>query len=328
MMRYLLMSAALSCGLAMTLSLAKREQQRKQPVEVGEVGWGRDLDVALAASKASQKPVLVLFQEVPGCAGCQEFGSDVLSHPLVVEAIEDEFEPVLVHNNKSGGKDEELLERFKEPAWNYQVIRFLDSGGEDLIERKDRIWALGAVAGRMVEALEAGGRKVPSYLQGLTSQAETATAAFAMHCFWTGEYELGKIDGVISTEAGWLEGKEVTLVCYQPSKIDLPALVRRAAAVNCARKVFVDSVTERRRLDGLEGLELEVGEIGKGYRVAKPSDQSKQIQGLALEEIPGLTELQRTKLNSLLRGERAQALRWLSPRQLAVFEMELGSKSR
>ena len=69
-----------------------------QPVEVGVVRWQRDFDAALAKSRTSQKPVLVLFQEVPGCAGCQTFGKTVLSNPLLVEAIETEFVPVVVYN--------------------------------------------------------------------------------------------------------------------------------------------------------------------------------------------------------------------------------------
>jgi len=36
------------------------------PVEVGEVDWGRDYEAALAKAKESGKPVLILFQEVPG----------------------------------------------------------------------------------------------------------------------------------------------------------------------------------------------------------------------------------------------------------------------
>ena len=38
----------------------------KNPIEVGDVRWGRDLDAALMNSASSGKPVLVLFQEVPG----------------------------------------------------------------------------------------------------------------------------------------------------------------------------------------------------------------------------------------------------------------------
>ena len=36
------------------------------PVEVGKVEWGRDLEEALAESQKSKKPVFALFQEVPG----------------------------------------------------------------------------------------------------------------------------------------------------------------------------------------------------------------------------------------------------------------------
>jgi hypothetical protein len=103
---------------------------------------------------------------VPGCSGTQQFGKDVLSHPRIVEAIENEFIPILIYNNR-GGRDAEILAQFNEPTWNYQVIRFLDSSGNDIIPRKDRIWTLGAVASRLSEALRAAGRNVPLYLQDL-----------------------------------------------------------------------------------------------------------------------------------------------------------------
>jgi len=83
----------------------------------------------------------------------------------------------------------------------------------------------------MIEALAASGREVPPYLEGLAPQEEIATAAFAMPCFWTGEYELEKIDLVVSTEAGWQEGHEVTLVRFLPATVDLPTLAKLAAAV-------------------------------------------------------------------------------------------------
>jgi len=51
--------------------------------------------------------------------------------------------------------DEKLLKHFSEPAWNYQVIRFLDAEVRDIIPRKGRIWALDGVASRMKEALTA-----------------------------------------------------------------------------------------------------------------------------------------------------------------------------
>ena len=41
-------------------------------------------------------PVFAFFQEVPGCAGCQKFGAEVMSDPVIVAAIEAEFLPVLM----------------------------------------------------------------------------------------------------------------------------------------------------------------------------------------------------------------------------------------
>ncbi len=41
-------------------------QPATPPVEVGSVQWGRDFDAALKMSALSGKPVLILFQEVPG----------------------------------------------------------------------------------------------------------------------------------------------------------------------------------------------------------------------------------------------------------------------
>jgi hypothetical protein len=137
------------------------------PIEVGNVWWQRDFDAALENSARTGKPLLVLFQEVPGCTGVKQFGREVLTNPLIVEAMENEFIPVLVYNNRKGGMDEELLKRYQEPAWNFQVIRFLNAAGYDVIPRKDRVWTTSGVASRMIEALAAANRPVPKYLKDL-----------------------------------------------------------------------------------------------------------------------------------------------------------------
>lgn len=74
---------------------------------------------------------------------------------------------MLVYNNRSSGMDRELLQRYHEPAWNFQVIRFLDANGRDIIPRKDRVWTTRGVAQRMVKALEALKRPVPDYIEDL-----------------------------------------------------------------------------------------------------------------------------------------------------------------
>jgi len=155
--------------LVALLMLTPGVAAKDNPIEVGSVNWGRDLDQAQKLSGETGRPVFVLFQEVPGCSGCQDFGRTVLSNPQIVEAVESEFYPVLVYNNR-GGKDRQLLKRFGEPAWNFQVVRFLDSKGQDIIPRKDRVWTVKDLVARMIETLQATNRPVPKYLQRLAEE--------------------------------------------------------------------------------------------------------------------------------------------------------------
>ena len=283
-----------------------------QPVETGTVAWGRDLEAALAASGKSGKPVFALFQEVPGCAGCQQFGREVLSHPLVREAIESGFTPLLIHNNKPGA-DAAALQRFGEPASNFQVVRFLNAKGADLLPRRDRVWDTGPLAARMCAALAAATRPVPAWLSLLAAEhsAGLKQAAFTMQCFWTGEMELGKIPGVITTEAGFLGGAEITLVRYDPQTITLAALIAAAEKVHCAKAVHVPAED----LAAARDARLTVGTLA-GYRAAPAGDQQKQLSGTAAAALH-LTGAQATKVNAFLRTDPARALTFLTPSQQA-----------
>jgi hypothetical protein len=46
--------------------LALAPQAAPVPVELGRVAWQRDHEAAFAAARATAKPVLLFFQEVPG----------------------------------------------------------------------------------------------------------------------------------------------------------------------------------------------------------------------------------------------------------------------
>lgn len=291
------------------------KQEIVSAVETGDVEWGRDYAGALEQSKNTGKPLLILFQEVPGCLGCRNFGQNVLTHPLLVEAIEDEFIPVLVVNNQMTGMDGRLLRQYDEPSWNFQVIRFIDASEKDVIPRRDRVWKIGGVASRMIDALEAVGRPAPRYLQAVALEHDAEnlqTAAFAMACFWTGEYKLGKIEGVVRTEAGWFEGREVTLVTYHTDKIDLASLIEHAQKEKCAQSVYVD----KKSADIPNSFPVKQFDMEQ-YRTASDNDQKKQIQRwLKSHRDVHLTPMQMTKVNSLMPQNKNEALSWLSPRQL------------
>lgn len=312
---HIAMKRLLICLAMMITPLACSASNVEQPEEAGRVNWGRDLDTALASSKQTGKPVFALFQEIPGCAGCKQFGRDVLSNPVLVEAIETEFTPLLIHNNKPG-KDAEVSKRFGEPAWNYQVVRFLDSEAKDIIPRRDQVWDTGGIVERMIATLMKAKRPVPAYLSLLAAEhsPRLKQAVFSMYCFWTGEMALGQIDGVISTEAGFMGGREVTLVRYDPSVISLPRLIAAAEKVECANAVHVPAAD----LEQAKASRLNVGAIS-GYRAAPASDQKKQVQGTAAQKLT-LSTAQATKVNAWLRVDSTKALLYLTPSQTRLLQ--------
>ena len=110
------------------------------------------------------------------------FGEGPLAFPLLVEAAETLFVPVAIRNNVTG-YEQEIRERYEEPAWNNPVVRFVDGAGADLIVRKDRVWSTGGVVGRATRALAAAQRPVPAWFDTVAQElasGEVETAAFAM----------------------------------------------------------------------------------------------------------------------------------------------------
>jgi len=101
---------------------------------------------------------------------------------LLVEALETEFVPVLVYNNRSG-RDAELLARYEEPAWNNPVLRFFGAEHQELLERRDGVYRPREIADRMIGALEAAREKVPPYLRLVREELAESSyerAVFAM----------------------------------------------------------------------------------------------------------------------------------------------------
>jgi hypothetical protein len=110
------------------------------------------------------------------------FGEGPLRFPLLVEAAETLFHPVVVRNNVDGYEGD-VRARFEEPSWNNPVVRFLDKRAKDVIPRKDGVWTTGGLLARMSAALTAAEREVPVWLRTVaaeTASGEVQTALFAM----------------------------------------------------------------------------------------------------------------------------------------------------
>jgi hypothetical protein len=213
-----------------------------QHPELGTVTWHRNLEYALDLAGRQNRPVFILFQEVPGCSTCDNYGRSVLSHPLIVEAIETLFVPLAVFNNR-GGEDAEVLRMFGEPAWNNPVVRITDHRRRELINRLSGDYSIAGTAGAMIEALEQIGRPVPKYLKIVYRENESFIApervVLATGCFWSGELGLGEINGVVATTAGFMRGREVVDVRFDESVVPLSELLRQAKRRRNARTVYV-----------------------------------------------------------------------------------------
>lgn len=240
-----------------------------------------------------------------------------MSHPLIVEAIESEFHPVLVYNNRD--EDAHLLKRFDEPAWNNPVIRYLNADGEDVIPRKDRVWTTEETAERMIKALTASGRTVPEYLTwvGRAARAEShQTAEFAMHCYWEGEAKLGSIPGVLATRSGWREDLEVVRLEFDPNAVEYSQLLEVAQSFDCASKVFAHDDAQYSAARDKVGPDAM--RVNDAMRDAKDSDQLYYLRQSVLRHLP-LAPYQATKVNAAL-GLNQSVERWLSPRQQSLLK--------
>lgn len=289
------------------------EASAKPPIELGRASWQRDLPSALNQSKESDKSVFLLFQEVPGCATCSVYGRQILSHPLIVEVIEDLFIPVLIYNNRPG-IDSKILKTYNEPAWNNPVVRYLDADGMDIIPRRTSVWTVDGTVRQMAQALKVKGRNVPVYLERLkydNSEVKTEKSTFGMHCFWTGEIRLGHLEGVLNTRAGWVGANEVVEVSYDPEVISFEMLAREARAMNCAITIYTHTNAQNKIVQEIAGQQSKV--LDNLARNARPSDQKYALKQTLYRYLP-LTPYQLTKVNGAL-GASKSPKRWLSPRQ-------------
>jgi len=299
--------------MALLICTASLLFAHNNPEELGKVNWLRDYDAALAQAKASERPVLILFQEVPGCGTCVHYGNVVLSHPLIVEAMEDLFVPLAIYNN-APGKDAAVLNKYREPAWNNPVVRIVNAQGDNLVDRVSRNYAPHGVVDAMVTALERTALPVPAYLslfqQELQAQSRsTKTAAFSMYCFWTGEKTYGQMNGVVSTEPGFMKGREVVLVEYDPEVTQYQSLLEQGKEAQCAGQAFCRNAEQTQAAEAVLG-KSRVTSSGSFRADGEP----KYYMSKTDYRFVPMTAIQATKVNARI-GQRLSPDDLLSPRQ-------------
>lgn len=280
--------------------------------------WIRNFDEATTKAKKLNKPLLVLFQEVPGCSTSSGYGKNVLSHPLIVEAIETLFVPAAIYNNNKG-EDERVLKSFGEPSWNNPVVRIMTPERQELVSRLSGDYTKAGLVGAMITALESNNNTVPPYLSLLAQELNVKSgsrerAVFAMHCFWIGEGKLANIKGVISTKPGFMGGYEVVELEFNPKIISFEDLVKKGKSNNVASHIFTVNSGQSAVAKDIVGE----GSVSPRSSFRADSRPKYYLSGTLYSYVP-MTNLQIARVNASL-GSLRSPDSFLSPRQLELYK--------
>jgi hypothetical protein len=300
--------------LSFILILASNGLFGQNPQELGKVKWLRNWDEAVTQSQKQVKPIFILFQEVPGCHTCTTFGDEVMSHPLIVELIESYFIPLAIYNNIDG-HDRDILKKFNEATWNNPQVRIVNNSAKDIIPANKNIYTKSGILGKIYKALIAQNIVVPKYMQLLENEfaieeGNIETTYFSMYCFWTGEKEIANIEGVLATDAGFMNGEEVVKIKFNKELTSVDQMFKKAREVKCGDTVF--AAKENAKAD----------EKGS-YRQDKESKY--YLYKSDFKYVP-MTAYQAMKVNALL-GNGISPDYLLSPRQLAIYKNTKGLTS-
>jgi len=288
----------------------------EQDEELGFVNWSRSYSEAIAKAKKENKAIFIQFQEVPGCMTCKNYGNNLLTHPHIVETIETYFVPLAIHNNKRG-EDSEILRKFNEPSWNNPVARIIDPNSEkDIVKRLNGKYDMESLIATISNGILASNKLIPPYLDLLQqeySARDLRETHLSMYCFWSGEKNLGSLDGVVATKAGFMNGAEVVKVKYDVNRLKEKELLSYAANKRCADGVFSD---DQRELKAAKKLKIRTNNKGK----FRPDKQPKYYTYNTKYKYLPMTDLQALKVNTAL-SKKQNPDEFLSPRQLEMLEL-------
>ncbi|MCB0669212.1 MAG: thioredoxin family protein [Saprospiraceae bacterium] len=303
--------------LIMALCTASLVAANPNPEELGKVSWHRNLTEAQQIAKEKNKPILILFQEIPGCLTCRTYGREVLSHPLIVETIETYFVPLAIYNNRRGN-DAEVLSYYNEPSWNNPVVRLVNADKSDVQPRLNGNYTPSGLVKYLIAGMKKKGYSIPEYLPILYTELAAnekgiEKTTLSMYCFWTGEKELGKIEGVVQTEAGFMDHHEVVNVYYDPSIVSLEEILDEGKRTSCADQAYVNQENERKKA----GKTLGTSNV-KNASTFRPDKEPKYYLSKTGYRLVPMSPTQAVKINVLI-GQGKSPFHLLSPRQQMMY---------
>lgn len=312
---------------------------RKYPhEELGAIGYQfTSLPEAKCEAIRQDKPLLLFEIEIPGN---QAAGSDIFSHPLIVEAVESLF--VSVRENPLTKRNSQRNENLRKVPRT--CVRVLDSSGVDVVSGIcDERLSLSGMISLMVAGLNSLRKTIPTYLLLLAAEEEgrlrytssgstqrvDRQAIVGMANVATGEIEFADLEGIIATRAGYVGRQRVVQATYDSTKLSYCNLVRFALQRKIADIIFYQTNDEK------VGARMEISRVGGNSELVHHTgtiqpclDPKHALRKTLLRYVP-LTDLQATKANRLVaRGVFNEATHILSPRQGMILMMSMQSGLR
>lgn len=302
---------------------------------------GNSFEQAKELCKQTQKPVLILFHD--GCKEAIEFGQQTLSHPLIVEAIETHFLPVVINSNAASGSLEEskVAARYCSHR-SSTMVRVVNEKGKDIVVQiEDDRCNIPNLCAIMIKALERKEIKVPTYLkllrkesQALNPKGKGHTTAplevvLATKSVARAELDYADVEGVIATVLGRIGSFDVIKITYDGTGTaqSFEGIIRHAMfhhdllRIYCVDEEQVEAArAEVTKFEAKTHIKI-VTIPSTGEKHIKKAHNPKLFLDRCEWKFLPLTPFQATLCNLALSSGRLDiATSMLSPRQTAVLE--------
>lgn len=307
--------------------------------EMGQFNFefnGASFQKALEKSRATDKPVLLIFQEMLGSPESIAFGKTVLSQPLLIEAAESLFITVIVNIAGTTHGDAQILYRYQDNCHYDTVVRIVNEKGQDLVGKlEDSRCSVGNIAKAMVEVLERKELKIPNYLRVLEREyiarvevpshvlrAKAKNLVFGTEDATKAEIAFTELNGVIGVECGKLSGCNVVKVTYNADVVSCRTVFLHAVFHVEVEMVYWTDTEQKMSLQP-ELQKLEVAQSLYEFDSSRlvPGRNPKQFLRTTLFRYVPLTTLQSMLANlAISKNLPEDANNVLSPRQLAILE--------
>jgi thiol:disulfide interchange protein len=90
-LKTLCLSISMISALSLTAQSGNYSYSQQTDMSTSQINWLTSYDQAIAQSKASSKPVLILFTGTTWCPACMKLERDVLNRPEFLQAVASRF---------------------------------------------------------------------------------------------------------------------------------------------------------------------------------------------------------------------------------------------